>query len=50
MVFYSVSYWDLYSIESTLKRVHLTVIGISLLQFDFCDFADFYNKNILSGF
>lgn len=47
MIFYSVSYWDLHSIESTLKRVHLTITGISLLQFDFCDLAYFYNKNIL---
>lgn len=47
MFFYSVSYWGLHSIESTLKRMHLTIIGISILQFDFVDFAYFYNKNIL---
>ena len=47
MIFYSVPYWDLHSIESPLKGVHLTIIGISLLQFDCCDFPYFYNKNIL---
>lgn len=42
-VFYSVSHWDLHFIESNFRKMmHLTIISISVQQFDFRNFIYFY--------